>query len=44
MKYNNQIQMFPSNIVAGIVGFKASEFFETTVEAERRAPKVSFSQ
>ncbi len=44
MKYNNQIQMFPSNIVAAMAGFKASEFFETTIEAERQAPKVSFSQ
>lgn len=44
MKYNNQIQVFPSNIVAGVTGFKAAEFFETTVAAEREAPKVSFTQ
>lgn len=44
MKYNNQIQMFPSNIVASMTGFKAEEFFETTVAAEREAPKVSFTQ
>jgi len=43
MKYNNQTQMFPSNIVASMGGFKAGEFFEVTVEAEREAPKVSFS-
>ncbi|MDD5313502.1 MAG: LemA family protein [Dehalococcoidia bacterium] len=43
MKYNNQTQMFPSNIVAAMGGFKAGEFFEVTVEAEREAPKVSFS-
>jgi LemA protein len=43
MKYNNQIQMFPSNIVAGMTGFKASEFFEVTVAEERAAPKVSFT-
>jgi len=43
MKYNNQIQMFPSNIVANIAGFKPGEFFEVTVAAEREAPKVSFA-
>ena len=44
LKYNNQTQMFPSNIVAGMTGFKASEFFEVTLAAEREAPKVSFTQ
>ena len=42
MRYNNQTQVFPSNIIAGMFGFKAGEFFEVTVEAERQAPKVSF--
>ena len=41
--YNNKTQMFPSNIVAGMTGFKAGEFFEVEVAAEREAPKVSFS-
>jgi hypothetical protein len=36
--------MFPSNIVAGITGFKQGEFFEVKTEAERAAPKVSFEQ
>ena len=44
LKYNNQTQMVPSNIVAGMFGFKASEFFEVTLAAEREAPKVSFTQ
>ena len=43
LKYNNKTQMFPSNIIASITGFKAGEFFEVTVAAEREAPKVSFS-
>jgi LemA protein len=43
LSYNNQTQMFPSNIVASMTGFKASEFFEVTVAAEREAPKVSFT-
>ncbi|MFC2052069.1 LemA family protein [Chloroflexota bacterium] len=41
--YNNKIQMFPSNIMAGMMGFKAGEFFEVTVTEERAAPKVSFT-
>jgi len=27
-----------------MTGFKASEFFEVTLAAEREAPKVSFTQ
>lgn len=40
--YNNKIQMFPSNIVAGMFGFKQEEFFEIEIPAEREVPKVSF--
>ena len=40
---NNKIQMFPSNIVAAMTGFKLGEFFEVTVAGEREAPKVSFA-
>jgi len=42
LKYNNKTQMFPSNAIAGMTGFKAGEFFEVEVPAEREAPKVSF--
>ena len=41
--YNNKTQMFPSNVVASMAGFKAGEFFEVEVAEEREAPKVSFS-
>jgi LemA protein len=41
--YNNKIQMFPSNIMAGMFNFKAEEFFEIEEESERETPKVSFS-
>jgi LemA protein len=41
--YNNKVQMVPSNIVAGMTGFKLGEFFEVTVGAEREVPKVSFT-
>ncbi len=43
LRYNNQTQMFPSNLVANMSGFKAGEFFEVTLAAEREAPKVSFT-
>jgi LemA protein len=44
LNYNNKTQMFPSNIVAGLTGFKAGEFFEVVAAEERAAPKVSFTQ
>jgi LemA protein len=43
LKFNNKIQMFPSNIIAGMFSFKAGEFFQTTTTEERQAPKVSFT-
>lgn len=42
MKYNNQIELFPSNIVAGMFNFKAAEFFEVSKAEEREAVKVKF--
>ncbi|HEX7475210.1 MAG TPA: LemA family protein [Dehalococcoidales bacterium] len=44
LKYNNKIQMFPSNIIAGIGGFKAGDFFEVTAPEEREPVKVSFAK
>jgi LemA protein len=43
LQFNNKIQMFPSNIIAGMFNFKAAEPFQTTTSAEREAPKVSFT-
>lgn len=43
MHYNNQTQMFPSNLVAGMFNFDEEEFFEIELPEERQAPKVSFS-
>src|SRR6202790_5094113 len=40
---NTKIQQFPTNIFASMLGFKPREFFEVTAQAEREAPKVSFS-
>ncbi len=42
--YNNKIQMFPSNIIAGMFNFKEEEFFEIEDEKEREVPKVSFGK
>jgi len=43
MLFNNKIQMFPSNFVAGMFGFSAQDFFEIEDSAERSVPKVDFS-
>jgi len=40
--FNNKIQMFPSNIVAGMFAFKAEEFFEIEEKEAREVPKVDF--
>jgi|TARA_B100000959_G_scaffold212132_1_gene223052 LemA protein len=40
--YNNKREMFPSNIVAGIFGFKFAQSWELDDEVARDAPKVSF--
>ena len=39
---NTKILQFPTNIIAGMLGFKQREFFEISSAAEREAPKVSF--
>ncbi|HCY74878.1 MAG TPA: hypothetical protein DHV28_03075 [Ignavibacteriales bacterium] len=41
--FNNKIQMFPSNIVAGMFSFKEEEFFEIEDQTEKAVPKVSFN-
>jgi LemA protein len=40
--FNNKIQMFPSNIIAGMFKFVKRDFFEIEIAAEREVPKVSF--
>jgi LemA protein len=39
---NTRIHQFPTNIVAGMTGFKPREFFEISAPAEREVPRVSF--
>jgi len=40
--FNIKIQVFPNNLIAGLLGFKAYEFFQVEAEQEREAPKVQF--
>jgi LemA protein len=42
--YNNKIQMFPSNIIAGMFNFQQSDFFEIEDKGDRETPKVDFTQ
>jgi LemA protein len=41
--FNTKLQVFPTNMIAGMLGFKAREFFEAT-EEERKTVKVDFSE
>jgi LemA protein len=41
--YNNKIEMFPSNILAGMFNFTKEVFFELEDKGERAVPKVSFN-
>ena len=41
MTYKNKIEMFPSNIIAGMFKFEPEAFFEAT-EKEKEAPQVKF--
>ncbi|MEM1058779.1 MAG: LemA family protein [Verrucomicrobiota bacterium] len=43
MTYNTARETFPSNVVAGTFNFGEAQMFEITNEAEKEAPKVSFS-
>ncbi|NUN11784.1 LemA family protein [Candidatus Micrarchaeota archaeon] len=39
--YNTAIQLFPNNLIAGLLGFTRREFFEAT-ESEKKSPKAKF--
>lgn len=41
LKYKDKLEMFPSNIVAGMFRFKSEAFFEAD-EASKEVPKVQF--
>jgi LemA protein len=40
--FNTKIQVFPTNMIAGMLGFKAREYFEVGDEKEREAVNVKF--
>jgi LemA protein len=42
LNYNNKIQMFPSNFVAGGFNFKPEVFFEVDDKSHRATPQVKF--
>jgi LemA protein len=39
---NTKIQTFPTNLIAGMFGFKVMEFFDTETEAEKQPVQVKF--
>lgn len=41
LAYKNKLEMFPSNIVAGMFGFKPEEFFEAE-QVDKEKPEVKF--
>ncbi len=41
---NILVQAFPSNLIAGMFGFKEAEFFEIELAEERQVPEVSFKR
>ena len=42
MQLKNRIEMFPSNILAGMFGFRPEPFFEVEAPEERQAPQIKF--
>lgn len=40
--YNTAIEQFPTNMIAGMFGFKGREFFEIEDAKERETPQVKF--
>ncbi len=42
LRYNNRIQVFPTNVMAGMFNFRESEFFEVETPEMREAVKVQF--
>lgn len=42
MNFNNKIEMFPSNLIAGIFSFVPATLFEVSDDSEREAVKVEF--
>ena len=41
-RYNTEIEKFPANLIASMLGFEPMELFEVENEEVRKAPKVEF--
>ncbi|HBH47960.1 MAG TPA: hypothetical protein DDX98_04940, partial [Bacteroidales bacterium] len=44
-EFNNSVEVFPSNIVAGLFGFKREQMFDLGVEQREnldKAPEIKF--
>lgn len=41
-EFNTSLQLFPTNLIAGMFGFATKEFFKVDSAEERQAPKVQF--
>ncbi len=42
MRYKNRIEMFPSNVIAGMFNFRPEPFFQVEEAGERAVPQVKF--
>jgi LemA protein len=42
MRYKNRAEIFPSNVVANLFGFRSEPFFQAEAAGERLAPQVKF--
>ena len=42
--YNTKLEVFPSNIIASMFGFKPEEFFKVESEEARKNVKVDFNK
>ncbi len=43
-KYNTKLELFPSNVIAGMFGFKSEELFEAESDEARKNVKVDFNK
>ena len=42
--FNIRCEAFPSNIIAGLFGFRRQEYFEVELASERVAPELDLSE
>ncbi len=43
-EYDNSMEVFPSNLVAGIFNFKAKAYYKVEDAEEKKVPKVNFDK